>query len=311
MVAAAAKSKRVLLIRWQRPTKLEEFLVPNEINWSVPDWMYELTNDFDKSEDVLRIPATKKIYSGIDKYHKRPVLEGFIQDYFGGSSYYYRLDCLMDENKELDKEHLKKFDDMAGWADYELVFRDLWYTVFEPSPPVAKLVRDKLTSANLVPGKFSTSQFRAFYAIEHKKELRTNHDLAVKTRNALNCASFLQAGDPIYFASDSQYAVRFARELGEDMGYPIITFDDENEALHLDKRDQWKSGNVADFYPTFVDLLVMAEAKCVAHGVGGYGRFANLLSTDPSCVVRHDDERVRKRTECQWRESKDEIIDVW
>ena len=35
--------------------------------------------------------------------------------------------------------------------------------------------------------------------------------------------------------------------------------------------EQWKSGNVSDFYPTFVDLLIMAEAKCMSHGVGGFG----------------------------------------
>jgi hypothetical protein len=83
----------------------------------------------------------------------------------------------------------------------------------------------------------------------------------------------------------------------------IVTFDDEQEALHLDKTDQWKSGNITDFFPTFVDLLIMAESKCMSLGAGGFGRFANILSRDPTCLIQHESD---KRMEyCKWYDDGD------
>jgi hypothetical protein len=173
-IAAAASSKRIFLIRWERPTKLEEFLLPNEINWSVLDWMYGKVNSFKDSPDAYYIPRTKRIVMGIKKYKDVIILEGSIQDYYGGSRYYYQLDCEMDENKTFDEEYHKK--DMAGWNLYEVISRDLFYTLFKPSQPIAKLVQDKLQSANLVPNEFATSHYRAFYAIEHRKIQKKNRN---------------------------------------------------------------------------------------------------------------------------------------
>ena len=238
---------------------------------------------------------------GISKKYKDVIiLEGMVQDFYGGSSPYYRFDCEMDKNKELNETIVKKYNDYAGWPEYEIIFRDLFFSVFEPSPPVAKLVQEKMKSAGLVPGEFSASHYRAFYAVENQKHVRGDHELTSKTINALNCASKMQTGDPIFFASDSHVAVLSARTFAETNNRQIVTFDDEQEALHLDKRDQWKSGNVADFFPIFVDLLIMAEAKCMSVGVGGFGSFANILSSDPTCLIRHDSERKRQIQTCKW-----------
>jgi hypothetical protein len=183
-----------------------------------------------------------------------------------------------------------------------LFFMMFFFTLFQPSPPVAKLVDEKMKSANLVPNKFATSQYRAFYGIENQKHSREESELITKTTNALNCASKLQPGAPIFFASDSHVAVLSARKMAEDNNgnRHIVTFDYEQEAIHLDKKDQWTSGNIADFFPTFVDMLIMAEAKCMAMGVGGSGRFAKMLSRDPTCVIRHDSDRKKSLEHCKW-----------
>lgn len=311
-IAAAAKTKRIFMIRWQRPAKLEEFLLPNEINWSMPDWFYEKLDNFNKEHIMIKYAFNaKKIALYLHRHKDKIMHEGLLQDFYGGSAHYYKWDSDLDKNKTFDKEYADKLQDMAGWPQYEIIFRDLFYTLFEPTPPIAKLVKEKLISANLVPGQFSTSQYRAFYAIEHEKHVRTDMELAQKARNALNCASFMQPGDPVFFASDSQYAVRFAREMSETTDRKIVIFDDEKEAIHLDKRDQWKSGNLSDFFPTFVDLLIMGEARCMSHGIGGFGRFANMLSIDPSCVIRHDNQRVNKRHICKWHDSKEDKRSFW
>ena len=301
-VGTAAKNKRILLIRWTRPVKLEEFLLPNEINWSVPDWMYEELDNFINTTDVYRTATAKKVNKAMrrDSRKKMTVIEGLVQDFYGGCTLYYWLDCEMDENKEVDHELLEKLKDFTGWAEYETIFRDLFYTLFQPSQPVAKLVRDKMISGNLIPGKFSSCHYRAFYGVEHEKHIVTEDSLISKAENGFNCATFVQPGDPVYFASDSDVAVSFARNMSESTGRKIVTFDHKKEALHLDKMYQWKTEDIADFYPTFVDLLIMAESKCMANGMGGYGAFANLLSIDPSCVIRHDNSKSHKRQRCDW-----------
>ena len=189
-----------------------------------------------------------------------------------------------------------------------------------------------MRSTKLRPNEFATSQYRAFYAIEHKKESKDELQLISKTINSLNCASKLQPGSPIFFASDSQIAVQTARNYNNRIPphqgdnnnpnitadhrpdrrdrHPIVTFTDDQEALHLDKKDQWTSGNIADFYPTFVDLLIMAEAKCMALGVGGFGRFANMISRDPTCVIRHDIEGGGG-TPCKWYDTVEDHTEDW
>ena len=301
-IAAAASSQRIFFIRWERPSKLEEFLIPNEINWSMPDWMYDKFHSFqDTNPDSYYLPSAKKIAYGVKKYTDIIILEGLIQDYYGGSANYYHWDCEMDINKQFNETYYKKYNDMAGWHSYDIIFHDVFFTLFTPSPPIAKLVDEKMKSANLVPNQFATSHYRAFYGIENKKHSRKESELMTKTTNALNCASKMQPGDPIFFASDSQIAVVAARKIAEDNdNRKIVTFDDEQEALHLDKKEQWTSGNIADFFPTFVDMLIMAEAKCMAIGVGGFGRFANMISSDPTCVIRHDSERKTQIQQCKW-----------
>jgi hypothetical protein len=44
------------------------------------------------------------------------------------------------------------------------------------------------------------------------------------------------------------------------------------------------------FYGIFIDLWIMAHAKCMAQGLGGFGHFASTLSGNHySCRVRHRD----------------------
>jgi len=298
LIAAAAYSNRIFLIRWERPTKLEEFLIPNEINWSMPDWFYEETNSF--QSDSTFIPAAKMMIKAVKRHQRVVVIETLIQDFYGGSRFYEKLDCQLDDNKEFDHELAKKLSDMHGWSSYELISRDLFNTLFLPSPPVAKIVKEKMKSSNLIPGEYSASQYRAFYAIENRKYKRDEVELISKTKNAINCASQTLPGAPVFFTSDSHTSVIYARKYAEEFNRQIAVFDDGKEALHLDKKVQWKSGNVSDFYPTFVDLLIMAEAKCMSHGVGGFGRFANILSIDPRCVISHDSSRVKKIRNCKW-----------
>mmetsp|Transcript_12230 Transcript_12230/g.25780 ORF Transcript_12230/g.25780 Transcript_12230/m.25780 type:complete len:549 (+) Transcript_12230:1922-3568(+) len=335
-VAMAAYTKRVFLVRWERPTNLEEFLVPNEINWSVPHWLPEKANYFgrEKNQSESSNPAldftmantAKLLYRRKDmrNFQKCSIMESFVQDYYGGSKYYHKIECQMDATKTCNETLPQELGDYSGWSDYERIYRDLFYTIFQPSPPVRLLVQKKMLSENLIPRKFVAAHYRAFYAIESEKHKLKNSTLERKTRNAISCASSLesefqfqtgQPGMPIVFASDSRLATLEAKKMSHEHEYDnhkIVVFDTEKEALHLDKRDQ---GNAADFYPSFVELLVMAEAECISIGIGGYGRFANIMSSNSKCYTRHDTIYIKKMPRpCTWHDNSRDAkaaSDIW
>ncbi len=301
-IAAAAKSKRIFLIRWDRPAKLEEFLAPNEINWSVPEWMTEKINHGNVSSSMSNFGSA--LLRSYDR-EKPVVLEGLVQDLYGGSELYHQIVASLDNrtNPSTDKELGNK----TGYAEYERIFRELFRVLFTPSPPISQLVREKLRSSQLIPGNYTSCHHRAFYAIEDKKHSRRESNLRNKAINAVNCASKLQPGVPIYFASDSYVSVNAVREYARENKLSIIApiHDELQENLHMDKVGDWVSRNVSDFYATFVDLLMMSNGRCVAYGAGGFGRFGALLSDDPSCTIHHG--KSGETDKCEWTEKDPQI----
>ena len=55
----------------------------------------------------------------------------------------------------------------------------------------------------------------------------------------------------------------------------------------------------SDFYSGYVDLWILAHAKCVAHGLGGYGDFVSKLTGNyEKCRMQHCKRRDTKMTIC-------------
>ena len=69
----------------------------------------------------------------------------------------------------------------------------------------------------------------------------------------------------------------------------VIAFARPGTALqHFDTMKVWKSPE--EGYSTFVDLWLMAHAKCHSTGLGGFGRFGSVLSGNRrKCASRHRD----------------------
>ena len=58
----------------------------------------------------------------------------------------------------------------------------------------------------------------------------------------------------------------------------------------------FSSNKEADsFMNVFEDLMIMGMGRCVAHGVGGYGRLGAALSGG-ECAMAHQDLRGRQQT---------------
>ena len=120
----------------------------------------------------------------------------------------------------------------------------------------------------------------------------------------MNCASELGASrnhthQPIYFASDSRYAIDMAEQYAVTRDQTFARNPNPNKPLHLDFASR---GNgtwaVSDYYDSFVDLLIMANAKCVVYGEGGFGRFANTLSFDYTCFAPRINREKRRQINC-------------
>ena len=269
----AARTKRIFLIRWTRPTRLEDFLLPNEIDWTVPPWM-------ERKIEGHEVPRVFKF--GADRLFNlrksdtlMTVLEGRLQDILGGAEYYEKV--VSDPNET-----------------YDTVYHHLFRALFRPIPPIQNMVQEKMTQDNLKSGEYSVAHYRAFYAIEDKKHQRRKAALTDLAINAVECASEFRPGGPVYFASDSSFAVATVEKYGMENNRSISVLKGP-EPLHLDKE---VSRPPSDFYSIFVDLLLMAEGRCVSYGQGGFGRFALLLSHNSTCTSRHIYKGIRAN--CSW-----------
>jgi hypothetical protein len=285
------------MIRWDRPAKLEEFLLPNEVNWSVPDWMVnKIENKEVKSHMRPYGGALMEVY----KKQKSVVLESLVQDTHGASALFHRIEAELEKSKATTNS--TKSNETNSLERYKTIFHDLFRAVFKPSLPVQKLVEEKMKTANLTIGNYVSCHFRAFYGIEDKKHKLNKRKLRKHAINAVNCASMILPGAPVYFASDSQVSIGTIQQVAEKYHRQIATIhEDTQEALHLDK--DWQSRGASEFYPTFVDLMLMANGRCTAYGEGGFGRFGALLSHDAKCVIHHN---IKSQTDtCMWTDKAD------
>jgi hypothetical protein len=268
LLYVAYKFRRIFLIWWTRPCALEEFLVPNAINWTVPEFI-PLS---DPEQNGRIIAKLENVLNWAGKPER--IIRPRIQTYDGGQLLY--------ENR-------------TG-SSYNDVYHDLFRLLFEPAPPIAKILRTEMKQAGLVPGEYAVAHYRAFYArASRRPEMIAKHAI-----NAANCASQLRPGGPIYFASDSLHALAKVREYAKEHSYKIVTIENQ-EPLHLDKAGNWSVRHPSDFYSIFVDLFLMGMGRCLTFGQGGFGRFGLLLSYNATCTSRH----IYKthQMDCEWAEA--------
>jgi hypothetical protein len=76
----------------------------------------------------------------------------------------------------------------------------------------------------------------------------------------------------------------------------VARLDFEVEPIHFDS-DHGRGPQPQDMYPTFVDLWILAHAKCISQGVGGYSEFASQLTGNfRTCraIHRHKQQGILK-----------------
>lgn len=177
-ILIANRTNRLFMIHWDKPASLEEFLIPNQVNWTAPDWMIKKIDNGEVDASNRRGgTALMKLGSG-----KPEAVFTQLQDFHGGSFIY-------------DELITEIFNQTVATDRYHMIYHDLFRYLFKPSPPVASLVVEQMNKHHLQPGEYSIAHYRAFYAVEHQKEVVSEDSLRKTAINAANCGSVLRPGE--------------------------------------------------------------------------------------------------------------------
>jgi hypothetical protein len=323
----AHQCNRILLIHWERPCPLTEFLVPpvtGGLDWRIPAWLQEHLQ-FRKRPFILTLNphATELLAQSPDLVLADMLLQ--INDH--GASYY-----LQHTNKHgaaasllnaTDNEHDDNRQDVSASTStnsfaLEHIYHHVWDILFQPSPAVAALIQKQMQQLQLTDNNYAAVHIRSQY-LRDKSSIAKH---APHFRNAVHCASQLLPGAPIYIASDAavvtEYAVSYGREKAavsatKTKGATAIavvarpTSSNSTSPLHLDRGSDYLANGAqileqevvrrpSDYYDIFVDLYLLARSKCIALHTGGYGHWARLIShtDDGQCWINHGTHK------CQW-----------
>ena len=165
-----------------------------------------------------------------------------------------------------------------------------------------------MKSLELIPEQYSSVHLRVKYpryGIDpHKKFIFQEHKSKVIewATNAVNCALELHPNTTLYVSSDNNDTIGY---LLEDSPFANHDFDATQYNTHpivkLVARDYSKENahiafskteDIDEFMSVFEDLMIMGMGKCVAHGLGGYGRLGAALCGG-DCVVTHRGENSK------------------
>lgn len=276
-LASLAKPKRLFFIHWTKPAPLEEFLVPPSpanntfvLDWRLPPWL-------------------------------APELKA------GKPNAWYRLKG--DDNVTTFQNTWESLEERVVNIDRVLMphqqglyypsliaeYSSIWKTLFTPSPNVQTAIEKVQRELGITSKKYNAVHVRARYDTDtvHKHAERNAINCLLEHRN--NETSVLTTAHlPVYVASDAVDTVRQAVQYGRDIGVRVAGCENTTEQLHLDRgnsmlnvSNDWEGRPPSDFYPTFVDLYLLADSQCIARGIGGYGRWASLIGSSICNVNYH------------------------
>ena len=274
----ASQARRLFFIHWSRPAPLEEFLVPPEgglLDWRLPPWL----------ANKLNAEAVSPIWT-FDR-------EKYRVGWRNNSQTVIRVRNMLYAHPIYDEQRSQ------GEASMWEAYHDIWKAVFTPSPNVQARIDQILHALGLTPNSYVAVHVRAVYT---KNTTGTREEV-----NAVNCGVQLVAGDksprmPIYFASDSVVVTQRAIRYGQTHHIQVVGRVNVSETMHLDRgsnflkrTNDWKGRPPSDFYDTFVDLYLLALAKCSSFGTGGYGSWGAVIGPNFGCkTINHRKRQCKK-----------------
>jgi hypothetical protein len=322
----ANQTKRLLMYVWEDAAALEEFLIPNRLNWTLNGLhhpqlanlrkgtpkMFDIYKRGDSGTSEVFWNETLPNEINIASNHSIPVFTTQLRTHNGE----FFFESLLKGLGETDMIHTTP---TFGW---------IWQAMFQPSPGLESYIDRVRQNMNLAKGQYTAIHVRLHYPTmlkEHAKGLglQSLHghpsfdraglllegpgkEFAVTVGiHAVQCARKLTANDdePLYFFSDANNLVEYlAQRNHSETHNRTDEFDVDQRAdqvlsqvnvvarpdIHQRNHhlDFHHSSNPRDYYSIFADLYLAMEARCITFGYGGFARFAQQL-TKNSCYLQH------------------------
>jgi hypothetical protein len=271
----ASQHERLLFIEWEKPAQLTEFLEPVALDWRMPKWLIGTSRKksfltFQRSPTIL----SDKHFYRLSTHSEEILLDMRYQSTDHGEAYFNRHE----KNDQLT---------------FEQVYSSLWSLMFRPSEPVQHVIDATRAELGLAENYVSL-HVRSLY-------LKDKSENTAQIENAVNCAASLRAHDQssfptIFIASDSPAVLDFSTQYGTStLQRKIVAAKSriETPPLHLDRGSKfmspvdsetdWMGYPPSAYYNIFVDLYLLSYGQCISYNVGGYGRWASLISRNRNC----------------------------
>jgi hypothetical protein len=319
---------RVLLIAWQRPATLDNFLVPSPLlDWRAPN----ATFGFDS---FLSVKNYTRLFEGFQE--DKPTQDFWEQGLDAGieranAGAYQNIKILRHRILgHLGEDVLEQRLAQQGYTDAihtAPLFGNIFWLFFQPSLDVDREARHVWHSLQLTPHQYSAVHCRVRHPKAHPR------GLVVKGKNprfpadksglpweggtrqfaldaaveALTCSMQAAPKDPIYFLSDSNDLVRHVTielqdekfinanqtQIDHSLQKVVVESGTIIRARDVTEEtahlDKQKGRPAEAYYGTFIDLLIAMHAKCVVYGIGYYAAFAAKISGTP-CTYLYQEE---------------------
>lgn len=167
----ANQTKRVLFLRWYRPKPIEDFLIPNGFNWSMPPNLPH----FSRLQEVKH--EITQMFDGVDDSHPEADfwtthLDAGIQRANSGD--FKNVKILRHRILgHLNEDELERRLQALGEKDMihaTPTFGKLFFLFFHPSPAIEMELEDVYEALNIVPGKYSAVHCRVRHPKAFSKE---------------------------------------------------------------------------------------------------------------------------------------------
>lgn len=312
----AARTKRILLIYWARPTPLEDYLHPNIMNFTFPDRRWFPTNGTSRVPDHYYHYVCQKAHNIFHGFESdRPSAE-FFTSHFDQAVNHSLAD---DDNRKtlrfelvghIGEHFLKTHIQNTFQSDIDVteapVFGKLFHLFFKPSPQLDQALTEirQKHPTQLIPGQYSAAHCRVRHPFSGKNGARVKainpkftadhvglawhdndegrHQALTDAVQAFSCLSHHHNTQPVYFFSDSSDLVKFVSS-GQNLTHNNETYQPKNDE---ERKVQHQLNQFSIVSRDDSDENVHIDKQVGLNVSAYYGTFLDLyLAIDAKCIV--------------------------
>lgn len=284
----AEQTGRVLLLSWTKGRPLEDFWVPpaGGIDWTVPR----------NTSAATLFGASSCVYDrrknlAFPRQNHRKALRNAADR---------QVVCVLSQSPLNDQAVQSNYYAAANESTTIRTFSQFYQIMFAPAPALREFIDASMASMDLRPDSaYLAAQVRSLYPLRNGTGLvrptMGTHPALVQSWATRAVRSVVNAyreggGDsgtalPVYVTADDPKVVRFLKSGDSDMSKAVVGLESMPRP-HVEFAATAGDAPLDELFPAFLDLWMLSHARCVAYGLGGYGRLGASLG-GTGCAVRH------------------------